>query len=105
GEIEAQTLKPAKLDGSRATYEAVLPRTSPGAYKFWLAAPSPPGAKPQAAAMVLPPPGEMDRLQMNRADLERAALVSRGKFYTLADADRLPEELPPLPRVTLNQPR
>jgi hypothetical protein len=42
---------------------------------------------------------------MNRPDLERAALVSRGRFYTLADADRLPEELPPLPRVTLNQPR
>jgi hypothetical protein len=105
GEVEAQTLKLAKLDGSRATYETVLTRTSLGTYKFWLAAPTPPGAKPQVAAVVLPPPGEMDRLQMNRPDLERAALVSRGKFYTLADADRLPEELPPLPRVTLNQPR
>jgi hypothetical protein len=105
GEVEAQTLKPAKLSGSRATYEAVITRTSPGQYKFWLAAPVPPGAKPQASAKVLPPPGEMDRLQMNRPDLERAALVSRGRFYTLADADRLPAELPPLPRVTLNQPR
>ncbi|HEY1378934.1 MAG TPA: VWA domain-containing protein [Gemmataceae bacterium] len=105
GEVEAQTLRLAKLEGSRATYEALLTRTSQGAYKFWLAAPTPPGAKPQAAATVLPPPGEMDRLQMNRPDLERAALVSRGRFYTLADAERLPEELPPLPRVTLNQPR
>jgi uncharacterized membrane protein/CheY-like chemotaxis protein len=105
GEVEAQTLKLAKLSGSRATYEAVLTRTSQGEYKFWLAAPTPSGAKPQTAAKVLPPPGEMDRLQMNRADLERAALVSRGRFYTLADADRLPAELPPLPRVTLNQPR
>jgi uncharacterized membrane protein len=105
GEVEAQTLKLAKLDGSRATYETLLTRTAQGTYKFWLAAPTPPGAKPLATAVVLPPPGEMDRLQMNRPDLERAALVSRGKFYTLADADRLPEELPPMPRVTLNQPR
>ena len=105
GEVEAQTLKLAKLAGSRATYEAVLARTSQGEYKFWLAAPTPTGAKPQANAKVLPPPGEMDRLQMNRPDLERAALVSRGRFYTLADAERLPAELPPLPRVTLNQPR
>ena len=83
----------------------MLTRTTQGEYKFWLTAPAPPGAKPQAAAKVLPPPGEMDRLQMNRPDLERAALVSRGRFYTLADAERLPDELPPLPRVTLNQPR
>jgi hypothetical protein len=105
GEVEAQTLKPAKLPGSRATYEATLTHTSQGQYKFWLTAPVPPGAKPQAAARVLPPPGEMDRLQMNRPDLERAALISRGKVYTLADAEQLPAELPPLPRVTLNQPR
>jgi hypothetical protein len=42
---------------------------------------------------------------MNQADLERAALLTRGRFYTLADAERLPGELPPLPRVALNQPR
>jgi uncharacterized membrane protein len=105
GEVDAQTLALAKLDGSRATYEALLTRTTPGGYKFWLAAPTQPGVKPQAAATVLPPPGELDRLQMNQPDMERAALVSRGRFYTLADAERLPSELPPLPRVTLNQPR
>jgi hypothetical protein len=105
GEVEAATLKLAKLDGSRATYETLLTRTGQGRYKFWLAAPTTLGASPQAAATVLPPAGEMDRLQMNQPDLVRAALVSRGRFYSLADADRLPEELPPLPRVTLNQPR
>jgi uncharacterized membrane protein len=105
GDVEAQTLKLAKLDGSRATYEALVTRTSRGGYRFWLASPTHAGTKPQAEAKVLPPPGELDRLQMNQADLERAALVSRGRFYSLADADRIPEELPPLPRVTLNQPR
>jgi hypothetical protein len=62
-------------------------------------------ARPEANATVLPPPGELDRVRMNQADLERAASLTRGRFYTLADADRLPDELPPLPRVTLNQPR
>ena len=37
--------------------------------------------------------------------IERAAQTARGHFYTIADADRLLEELPPLPRVTLHQPR
>ncbi len=105
GEMEAQTLRLAKLDGSRATYEALLTRTSDGQYKFWLASPAPPGARPGASAKVLPPPGELDELRMNQAGLERAAVLTRGRFYTLADAERLPEELPPLPRVTLNQPR
>jgi hypothetical protein len=106
GEVEAQTLRLAKVEGSRATYEAVLARTSEGAYKFWLAAPAAPGgARPQASAKVLPPPGELDRLRMNQPDLERAALLTRGRLYTLADADQLPGDLPPLPRVTLNQPR
>jgi hypothetical protein len=105
GEVETQTLRPAKIGGARALYETVLPRPSQGDYKFWLAAPLPAGARPQAAAKVLPPPGEMDRLQANRPDMERAALISRGKFYTLADAEGLPDDLPPLPRVTLNEPR
>jgi hypothetical protein len=105
GEVEAQALQLAKAEGTRATYEGVLTRTAQGAYKFRLASPAPLGPRPGATAKVLPPPGELDRLRMNQPDLERAALVTRGKFYTLADAERLPEELPPLPRVTLNQPR
>ena len=56
GQVEAQTLKPARLAGTRATYEAVLARSTPGDYKFWLSSPAPPGARPQAAAKVLPPP-------------------------------------------------
>ena len=42
---------------------------------------------------------------MNRSDLERAALLSRGRFYLLADAERLPDDLPEPPRLALHQPR
>ena len=41
---------------------------------------------------------------MNLPDLERAAEESHGRFYTLADAQRLPDELPTGTRVTVNAP-
>ncbi len=53
---------------------------------------------------MLPPPGERERLEMNKPDLVRAATESRGKFYSLADAEKLADELPEAARVPLNQP-
>ena len=41
---------------------------------------------------------------MNQADMERAADESHGRFYTLAEADHLPDDLPAGTRVTLNAP-
>jgi hypothetical protein len=103
--LDTETLQLAKLKGSRATYEALVTRTPEGEYKFWLASPSVDGGKPQVEGRVLPPPGELDRLRMNQTELEQAARESRGKFYTLADADGLLDDLPNGTRVTLNQPR
>jgi hypothetical protein len=105
-ETEVQTLKLAKLEGSRALYEAVLTRTPEGEYRFSLSAPATPAAqRPQAAGRVQPPPGEMDRLTMNASDLERAAQLTHGRFYTLADADRLLDELPIGKRVAVDAPQ
>jgi hypothetical protein len=53
---------------------------------------------------VLAPPGEMENLRMNQAELERAAEESKGRFYSLADADRLLDDLPAGSRVTVNVP-
>jgi hypothetical protein len=39
---------------------------------------------------------------MNQVEMELAASASQGKFYSLADADRLPDELPAGNRVTVN---
>ena len=39
---------------------------------------------------------------MNQQDLERAAQETHGRFYTLADADRLLGDLPVGNRVALN---
>lgn len=105
GDRESQTLELSHIEGSRGTYEGIVVRTDAGSYRFRLSSPASEGPQPEAAARVLPPPGEMDQFRMNRSDLERAALVSRGRFYLLADAERLPGELPEFPRVALHQPR
>jgi hypothetical protein len=103
GEAEVRTLQLSKVEGSRASYETVLTRTPEGEYKFWLSQPTA-VPKPRAECRVLAPPGEMDRLRMNQAEMERAAEETHGRFYTLADADRVPEELPAGNRVTVRAP-
>jgi len=104
GEVETQTVQLSKLEGSRATYEALLTRTPEGDYRFWLSMPAVTGAKPHAECKVLAPPGEMERIRMNQPDMERAAEETHGRFYTLADAGHLIDDLPAGTRVTLNTP-
>jgi hypothetical protein len=104
GPTESQSIRLAKVDGTRATYTATLTRTPEGEYRFWLAEPAVTGSKPRAEARVLPPPGERERLEMNRPELTKAAAESRGKFYTLADAETVIDDLPDAERVPLNQP-
>jgi hypothetical protein len=41
---------------------------------------------------------------LNEPDLQRAARESRGLYYPLDRADRLPDEIPSGPRVALDQP-
>jgi uncharacterized membrane protein len=103
-ESETQTVQLVKVDGTRATYEGSLVRTPPGEYRFRVISPESPGTPPRAEARVLPPPGERERLDMNEPELKRAAAESRGRFHTLADIDRLFDELPEAERVPLNQP-
>jgi hypothetical protein len=104
GDPETQKLTLSKVEGTRATFQGMLTRTPEGEYRFRLTEPEVPGSRPRAEATVLPPAGERDRLEMNRADLTRAAAESRGKVYTIADAENLIDELREGVRVSLNQP-
>jgi hypothetical protein len=103
--VEKETLRLTKLEGSRATYEALLTRTPEGEYRFRLSAPLVSEPVPQADCHVLSPPGEMDQLRMNRDDMKSAADATHGRFYTLAEADRLVDDLPAAARITLNTPQ
>jgi hypothetical protein len=100
---DVRTVQLSKVEGSRATYETLLTQTPEGEYKFWLTQPSA-NPKPHAECKVVRPPGEMERLRMNQADMERAADESHGRFYTIADAEHLLDELPTGTRVTVNAP-
>jgi hypothetical protein len=95
-----------KTDADRPSryYETLLTQTPEGEYRLWLSEPSVSGPRPQAEAKVLAPPGEMERLRMNRQEMEQAAEESGGTFYTLAGADRLVAELPLGTRLTVNAP-
>jgi hypothetical protein len=103
-ETEVQTLTLSKLEGSRASYETLLARTPAGEYRLWLSAPPVVGSKPRAECRVLHPPGEMEKLRMNQLEMERAAVETRGKFYTLATADQLIHDLPSGYRMVVNAP-
>jgi hypothetical protein len=47
----------------------------------------------------------MESLRMNQEDLELAAKLSNGKFYTLATADQLLGDLPAGNRVVVSSPQ
>jgi len=102
---ERTTLKLAHVKGKPGTFEAVLTRTPVGHYEFSLKMPTVPGGpQPQAEASVIAPPGELQRTRMNQGEMEEAAQESHGRFYTLAEADQLLEDLPSGTRMTLNAP-
>lgn len=103
GAVERQMLQLAAVPGARGIYETIVTRTPEGSYRLTLQGVD--GRAPIAEARVLAPPGEMDRLRLNRSDMERAAQLSRGRYFSITDAEQLPDELPPLPRITLHQPR
>jgi hypothetical protein len=109
GGTEIQSLQLAKIDGSWATYETHLVRTREGDYRFWLSSPDvsklqPDGLPPEDKAKVRQALGERDLLRMNQEEMKQAAEATQGRFYTLATADSLLDELPQGTRVVVHTP-
>jgi hypothetical protein len=104
-ESENQTIVPGKVAGTRGTFEGRVLPTPEGSYQFRLASPTGAGETGHVECRVLPAPGELDRLLMDRAAMQRAAEISHGRFYTAADSEGLLDDLPPGTRVTLNATR
>jgi hypothetical protein len=106
GPTELTMLTLARVPNAAGQYETTLTRTPVGTYRFTLAEPeAQPGQSPAAAvARVQPPLEEMDRVELNMPDLVTAAALSNGRAYTLADADKLFDDLKKPERVPLNQP-
>jgi hypothetical protein len=80
-------------------FEASLSDLPEGRYEAVLVEPQLAGRPPAARFSVAAPPGEFARPQMDAAALSAAADATRGRFFTIADAERLLDELPPGSRV------
>ncbi len=79
---------------SRGVFETRLTNLPVGAYHAWIAIPSVQGQAPAADFLVAAPPGEFERVQRDTAELQRAAELSKGRFYTFTTARRLLDDLP-----------
>ncbi|MBY0232596.1 MAG: hypothetical protein K2W96_25225, partial [Gemmataceae bacterium] len=102
---ETRTITLAHAKGSRGRWEATLTQTPEGDYRFLLSEPLPKDKeRPEATATVTAPLSEMEALRMDEERMREAAERSGGKFYGLADAGRLLDEIPASNRVTVNAP-
>ncbi|MSQ93283.1 MAG: VWA domain-containing protein [Gemmataceae bacterium] len=95
-----------KIDGSWGTYEGTWDQTREGKFRFRLTNPDvsamqPDGEKPSAEALVILPPGELDKLRMDGAEMDLAAGKTNGLYVTLAKADDVLESLPPGPKLRI----
>jgi hypothetical protein len=104
GQTDTATLVLNRVPGPTVQFETTLARAVDGEYRFELIDPEIPGTRPWATARVLPPMTERERTEMNRSDLMAAAAESGGKFYTLANATDVFNDLKNLQPVKLNQP-
>jgi hypothetical protein len=84
--------------GYRGLFEATLTGLPEGSYHAWITDPALAG-ETAADFQVLPPPGETNRLELDAAELRRAAADTRGHYYSFATASRLLEDLGPGQRV------
>ncbi len=82
-------------------FEGMLADLGEGQYQALLTEPQLPGDPPAARFAVVAPAGELTRTEMDRAALTAAAETTHGRFYTIADADRLLDELPTGRRVPI----
>jgi hypothetical protein len=80
--------------GVPGVYEGSLADLTDGQYEVLMIEPQVSGNPATVKFSVVPPPGEFARTQMDAAALAAAAETTHGKFYTIADADKLLADLP-----------
>lgn len=80
---------------NRGVFEGLVTGLGDGGYHARMATPTLPGQAPAADFLVLAPPGEFERLEMDTAELNRAAEETRGRSYRFETAGKLLAQLPP----------
>jgi hypothetical protein len=79
----------------KGVFEGLVSKPPVGSYHAWVAVPTLEGQVPSADFEVLAPPGEFKRVEMDAAEMRRAAEGTKGRFYTFLDAGDLLGDLPP----------
>ena len=97
----SRTIDLAKRTNGQSVYEGVFNNTEDGTYRVRLASPLVEGVEPLEFTVV-PPPGELDRVQMNEPELKSAAELTGGKYWRIDDARSLFEQLPSGRKVALH---
>lgn len=78
----------------RGIFEGVFTGAAEGNYHVWMAQPTLEGRPPSTDFLVTAPPGEFERVEMDAAELARAADESRGNFYKITSVHKLLDDLP-----------
>ena len=79
---------------NRGIFEGSFSDALDGKYHAWIASPTLEGKAPSTDFLVTVPPGELERVQMDAGELKRAAEETRGRFYRIAEVDRILDDLP-----------
>ena len=89
-----QRVKLLRNATNRGIFEATFNDPMDGKYHAWVATPTLEGQAASADFLVVAPPGELERIQMDAGELKLAADETRGRFYRIGEVDRLPGDLP-----------
>lgn len=89
-----QRVKLQRNATNRGIFEGAVADIMDGKYHAWIAAPALEGNVPATDFLVAAPPGELERVQMDAAELKLAADETRGRFFRIGDVDRLLDQLP-----------
>lgn len=101
-EQEQRTVTLRRAAVNQGVFEGTLAQPLEGDYHAWVATPRLEGRAPACDFLVQSPPGEFERLQVDRGELERAARQTGGRSYTFATARQLHRDLPPGRQVPLD---
>ncbi len=89
-----QRVQLLRTASARGVFEGLLPAVSDGNYHVWMATPTLEGGAPAVDFVVVPPPGEFERMQVDVGEMRRAAEETRGHFYRASDVQHLAADLP-----------
>ncbi len=90
-----QRVKLLRNATNRGIFEGTFGEATDGKYHAWVGTPTLEGKAASADFLVVAPPGELEHIQMDAAELKLAADETRGRFYRIQEVDRLPGEFPP----------